>query len=152
MSRICTRAREHISTWLVLLLVIGAGELLMASDGKANLHTQRHQVRYLINQERVGSGVKKIRHSRSLTHSAQLFAEELMREDRFAHDARIHAGHQWWWLGEVLAKGQKTPMEVVQAWMGSPAHRNILLDKRAQAMGVGRSGNIWVAHFGMLGP
>jgi uncharacterized protein YkwD len=56
---------------------------------------------------------------------------------------------------ENLAAGQRTPEEVVQAWMDSPAHRKNLLDCRSRAIGValargGSYGIYWTQMFGSV--
>lgn len=39
--------------------------------------------------------------------------------------------------GENIAMGQRTPQEVVQAWMNSPGHRSNILNKNFTEIGVG---------------
>jgi uncharacterized protein YkwD len=51
--------------------------------------------------------------------------------------------------GENIAKGQRTPQEVVTAWMNSPGHRANILNKRFTHIGVGfeQAENIWTQMF-----
>ena len=51
--------------------------------------------------------------------------------------------------GENIAMGQRTPSEVVQAWMNSPGHRANILDPSFTRVGVGyvREGNYWTQMF-----
>ena len=51
-------------------------------------------------------------------------------------------------LGENLARGQKTPKEVVDAWMRSPSHRDAILNPDYADLGIGVSAGYWVQHFG----
>ena len=39
--------------------------------------------------------------------------------------------------GENIAKGQKTPEQVVEAWMNSPSHRANILSSKYTKLGVG---------------
>lgn len=53
-------------------------------------------------------------------------------------------------LAENLARGQKTPTEVMDAWMKSPAHRAAILSPDYHDIGVGLNAGVWVEHFGGL--
>ncbi len=50
--------------------------------------------------------------------------------------------------GENIAMGQKTPEQVVQAWMDSPGHRANIMNSSFTHIGVGyvASGNYWTQH------
>ncbi len=45
--------------------------------------------------------------------------------------------------GEIIASGQTTPQQVVNAWLASPAHRVILQDPRLTEVGIGVAGNFF---------
>ena len=51
--------------------------------------------------------------------------------------------------GENIAQGQRTPEEVVQAWMNSAGHRANILNNGFTHIGVGyvESGNYWTQQF-----
>ena len=51
--------------------------------------------------------------------------------------------------GENIAMGQKTPKEVVQAWMNSEGHRANILNGSYTHIGVGyvANGNYWTQEF-----
>ena len=51
--------------------------------------------------------------------------------------------------GENIAQGQRTPEEVVQAWMNSAGHRANILNSGFTHIGVGyvESGNYWTQEF-----
>ncbi|WP_242664935.1 CAP domain-containing protein, partial [Geobacillus zalihae] len=51
--------------------------------------------------------------------------------------------------GENIAKGQRTPQEVVNAWMNSEGHRANILNKNFTHIGVGfeENGYIWTQQF-----
>lgn len=56
-------------------------------------------------------------------------------------------------VGENLAAGQATSAEVMSVWMGSPAHREIILDPRWREVGIavrmgGEYAIYWVQEFG----
>lgn len=109
-------------------------------------------VREHVNVARVRAGLRPLRRSRLLTLSADRMAARLQPPRPFRHQDRIHVAHRWIWVGEVLAAGDYTPVTVVSAWLASPGHRAILLSPKPRAVGFARRGNIWVGHFGKLGP
>jgi uncharacterized YkwD family protein len=51
--------------------------------------------------------------------------------------------------GENIAQGQRTPQEVVNAWMNSAGHRQNILSTNFTHIGVGyeKSGNHWTQMF-----
>ena len=51
--------------------------------------------------------------------------------------------------GENIAMGQRTPSEVVTAWMNSPGHRANILNSSFTRIGVGYvpAGNYWTQMF-----
>jgi uncharacterized protein YkwD len=77
----------------------------------------------------------------------------MQRHSCFAHQCpgekdlvgRIHATSYLpcnctWRVGETLAwgaRGQGTPQAIVKAWMHSPPHRHVLLDRQLRNVGVG---------------
>ncbi len=53
------------------------------------------------------------------------------------------------YAGENIAMGQKTPEEVVNAWMNSEGHRANILNPNYNTIGVGyvSQGNYWTQEF-----
>ncbi|MOA18351.1 Cysteine-rich secretory protein family protein [compost metagenome] len=49
--------------------------------------------------------------------------------------------------GENIAMGQKTPEEVMKAWMNSPGHKANILNANFNYIGVGYDNNYWVQEF-----
>jgi uncharacterized protein YkwD len=48
---------------------------------------------------------------------------------------------------ENLAMGHRTPQEAVNGWMGSPSHREAILDERLTHLGVGFHDYHWTQVF-----
>lgn len=114
--------------------------------------TSREAV-HLINVERVKVGLKPLRASRLLRLTARAYAVKLARSGRFEHGQTIEGPHEFLWLGECLARGQRAPASVVRSWIESAPHKAILLSEKARWMGfavAGRSGDrpTWVLHAG----
>lgn len=53
-------------------------------------------------------------------------------------------------LGENIARGQITAKEVMEDWMASPTHRDNILRKSFDEVGIGIFGDVWVQDFGRL--
>ncbi|MNR50485.1 Cysteine-rich secretory protein family protein [compost metagenome] len=51
------------------------------------------------------------------------------------------------YAGENIAKGQRTPEEVVKDWMNSPGHRKNILNPHYTMIGVGYFSGLWVQEF-----
>lgn len=57
----------------------------------------------------------------------------------------------WSYLtGENLGRGQDSAAEVMEAWMGSPGHRDNILNSGFTEIGVGVFDGYWVQHFGTV--
>ncbi|MEU4562325.1 CAP domain-containing protein [Actinoplanes sp. NPDC023936] len=106
----------------------------------------QQQVLALVNQNRRGHGCDALTPDRRLIEAANRHAADMARRGYFDHeDARgdragervAHAGYPWRRYGENIARGQKSPFEVVGDWMASPSHRENILDCRLEQMGVG---------------
>jgi uncharacterized protein YkwD len=50
--------------------------------------------------------------------------------------------------GEIIASGPSTAEAVVDLWMNSPDHRQILLDDRYEIIGSGYVNGYWTVQFG----
>jgi len=53
-------------------------------------------------------------------------------------------------LGENIARGQITAKEVMEDWMASTTHRENILRKTFDEIGIGLFGDVWVQEFGRL--
>jgi uncharacterized protein YkwD len=135
-----------------------------ASDA-VGLAALRREVLSEVNAERVRRGREPLGRDPALEQAAQRHAEDMLRRRYFEHESpegrsvrdRVEdAGYSWRIVGENLASGPRTPDEAVDGWMGSPAHRRILLDRRFADLGVGyaegggsrRPLRLWVQVFG----
>ena len=102
------------------------------------------QVLQLVNKERAKAGLSSLTTSKSLSSAANKRAVEIVKS--FSHTRpngtsfstvfdeygiNIMSG------GENIAYGQKTPEEVVNAWMNSSGHRANILNSKFNKLGVG---------------
>ncbi|MNC67305.1 Cysteine-rich secretory protein family protein [compost metagenome] len=56
-------------------------------------------------------------------------------------------GVTYQYAGENIAMGQRTPQEVMTAWMNSAGHRANILSANFNYIGVGFDNNYWVQEF-----
>lgn len=96
-----------------------------------------------------------LRRSDAVTCVARAYAREMHDRGFFSHTGddgssvadRVNAKKiAWSRLAENIAKGQRTPQEVMQAWMNSAGHCANILGDTAQ-LGVGYDGDVWVQVF-----
>ena len=98
----------------------------------------------LVNAERAKEGLAALQMDSSLNSAAQVRAKEIVTS--FSHTrpngsncftALSEAGIKYNGSGENIAYGQKTPAEVVNAWMNSAGHRANIMSTKFTKIGVG---------------
>jgi uncharacterized protein YkwD len=117
-------------------------------------------LRGFVNAERRANGLTGLNPSPALARSAGRYARSLLRRGVLAHAPRIAAPRRFRLLGENLARisGGPQPRRVVRMWMGSPAHRQIVLHPAVRRFGVGRATGrfhgwrttVWLLHVGRI--
>ncbi len=99
----------------------------------------------LVNEEREKEGLDPLKTTDKLSESAQIRAEEL--KEKYSHDRPdgtecftvlddVGIG-RYYAAGENIALGQKTPEQVVNAWMNSEGHRKNIMNRQFEEIGVG---------------
>jgi uncharacterized protein YkwD len=145
-----------IGLGIAALLVAWAPSALACTGGQVSAASQtvdqaRAAVICLINKKRVRNHVKPVHEHPLLDSAAQTHTDAMTSEDFFSHDgdgtpasraanAGYTAGARAWGVGEDLFWGvakRSTPSATVNAWMGSPEHRSVLLSKTFRQVGVG---------------
>ena len=100
----------------------------------------------LINQVREEHGLVRLSVAGELTESARLHSEDMAAQNSMSHTGsdgsgpgeRIaRVGYDWRVFGEIVAAGYSTPAAVVDAWMNSPAHREVILLSSLREFGGG---------------
>ncbi|ARV59548.1 hypothetical protein BZZ01_13725 [Nostocales cyanobacterium HT-58-2] len=126
---------------------------LMESSDK----TFEQQVIELTNQERAKNGLSPLKANAELNYTADKYAEEMSGRRVLSHtspdgsqpwDRAEAVGYEAQMMGENIASGQRTPEEVVKAWMNSSGHRANILKPQYTDIGVGFNDNYWVQDFG----
>ena len=100
----------------------------------------------LTNIIRAQNGLSPLSVSSQLQQAAQTQSENLAFQDFFSHtgldglqpwDRAENAGYNYRAIGENIAAGQRTPAEVVQAWVDSPSHLANILNPVFTEIGIG---------------
>lgn len=98
----------------------------------------------LVNKERAKAGLEKLSLDATLNKAADIRAKELLTS--FSHTRPDGSSpftvleeynYSYKAVGENIAAGQKTPQEVVEAWMNSEGHRANILSADFKKLGVG---------------
>ncbi|SHN30563.1 CAP domain-containing protein [Gracilibacillus kekensis] len=116
------------------------------------------QVVDLTNQERQKQGLPALKLDKKLSQVARQKSKDMATNGYFSHNSPTHgspfdmmqqAGINYRTAGENIAKGQRTPEEVVYGWMNSEGHRANILNGDFTHIGVGyvENGNHWTQQF-----
>ena len=119
------------------------------------------QVVDLANKERAAVGLPALKVNTKLSSVAEKKAEDLRDKNYFAHQSPTYGspfdmmkkfGISYSSAGENIAKGQKTPADVMNGWMNSPGHKANILNSSYTEIGVGyvtdsNGTTYWVQHF-----
>lgn len=112
----------------------------------------------LTNAERTKAGLSPLQTDAKLMAAAREKSQDMQTNKYFSHTSptfgspfdRMKAlGIAYKGAGENIAQGQRSPQEVVQAWMDSPGHRANILNGKFTHIGVGyvKTGNYWTQQF-----
>lgn len=108
--------------------------------------TQAEAVLNLVNQERSKAGLKPLKMSEELRSIANLKAKDMAENNYFDHNSPTYGspfqmlqdfGVHYSAAGENIAAGQRSPEEVMNAWMNSSGHRANILNKNFDTLGIG---------------
>lgn len=100
----------------------------------------------LVNQERAKRGLRALTNNWQLERVARYKSTDMMNKHYFSHTSPTYGspfnmmenfGIRFSAPGENIAKGQRTPEEVMSAWMNSPGHRANILGGNYTQIGVG---------------
>ena len=104
------------------------------------------RVAELVNVERQKNGLGPLTFDSSISNVARIKSKDMSDNNYFAHqspnygsaaDMLTQNGIRYSAWGENIAAGQRTPEEVVRAWMNSPGHRANILGSHFTRIGVG---------------
>ncbi|KWX79676.1 hypothetical protein AMQ84_06060 [Paenibacillus riograndensis] len=114
------------------------------------------QIVTLVNKERAAAGLSPVSALASLNKVAAAKATDMRTNNYFSHTSPTYGspfdmmsafGVTYQYAGENIAMGQRTPQEVMTAWMNSAGHRANILSANFNYIGVGFDNNYWVQEF-----
>ncbi len=122
------------------------------------LSEYEQQVVELTNHERAKQGLPALQVDKELSRVAREKSLDMQQNNYFSHTSPTYGspfdmmkqfGITYKAAGENIAKGQRTPQEVVNAWMNSSGHRKNILSSNFTHIGVGHEaeGNYWTQQF-----
>lgn len=104
------------------------------------------KVHTLVNQQRAKAGLSPLSYNWELARVARYKSIDMMNKNYFSHTSPTYGspfnmmenfGIRFSAAGENIAMGQRTPEEVMNAWMNSPGHRANILSNNYTQIGVG---------------
>ena len=136
-------------------IYVGQVLTIPTNDVAANYE---NEVIRLTNLERTKAGLKPFVTNWELSRVARYKSEDMSKTGTMSHNSKTYGtpfqmmksfGITYKSAGENIAQGQRSPQEVVKAWMNSSGHRANILDKNFNQIGVGYSakGNYWTQQF-----
>jgi uncharacterized YkwD family protein len=108
------------------------------------------KVAELVNIERQKNGLAPLTLDSTISDVARMKSKDMSDNNYFAHQSPTYGsagdmltkfGVKWSAWGENIAAGQRTPEEVVNAWMNSEGHRANILSPNFSKIGVGYVNN-----------
>jgi uncharacterized YkwD family protein len=129
---------------------------LMSTWQVAYGQSYEQQVASLVNKERTSRGLKALAYNSALAKMAEDKAKDMYNNNYFSHTSPTYGspfqmmnsyGISYRSAGENIAKGQRTPQEVMNAWMNSSGHRANILNSSYNQIGVGYYNGVWVQEF-----
>lgn len=109
--------------------------------------TTETQILSLVNNERSKVGIKPLVLNWELSRVAKIKCQDMINNNYFSHQSPTYGspfdmmkkfGISYRSAGENIAAGQKTPQEVMNAWMNSSGHRANILSSNYSELGVGK--------------
>lgn len=133
-------------------------ETQQAKNGNYALSNFENDVVTLTNKERQQAGLSLLEVDNALSNVAREKSNDMQRNGYFSHTSPTYGspfdmmrdfGITYQSAGENIAQGQRTPEEVVQAWMNSEGHRANILNANFTHIGVGYDpdGQHWTQMF-----
>ncbi len=142
----------HISSLSIFLIIVMISQILISFIGKnvpgvlgiASSITAEDLID-LTNQKRQDNGLTQLEINPNLTSAAMQKAADMINKNYWAHtspEGRTpwtffkEVDYQYLYAGENLARDFLDPQSVINAWMKSPTHRDNILSRRYQDVGI----------------
>lgn len=138
--------------------LIYPGQVLNIPTEDSSVRSYEQEVIRLVNEERSKNGLKPLTYDWELGRVARYKSQDMKDNRYFSHTSPVYGspfqmmksfGIKYRSAGENIARGQRTPQAVVNAWMNSSGHRANILNASFTHIGVGyvADGNYWTQMF-----
>ena len=138
--------------------LIYPGQIIYIPEDDSQVSSFEAEVVRLVNQERSKQGIAPLVDDWQLSRVARYKSQDMRDNGYFSHTSPTYGspfemmksfGISYRTAGENIAKGQKTPKAVVNAWMNSSGHRANILNSSFTKIGVGyvANGSYWTQMF-----
>ena len=138
--------------------LIYPGQVISIPEKDSTQESFEKEVIRLVNEIRTENGLKALKEDWELSRVARYKSQDMSDNNYFSHTSPVYGtpfqmiksfGISYRTAGENIAKGQRTPEAVVNAWMNSSGHRANILNASYTKIGVGFVGdqNIWTQMF-----
>ena len=138
--------------------LIYPGQLITVPATDSSVSSYESEVVRLVNEQRRKNGLSELSEDWQLSRVARYKSQDMRDKNYFSHTSPTYGspfqmmksfGISYKSAGENIAKGQKTPKAVVDAWMNSQGHRANILNPNFTHIGVGyvKDGNYWTQMF-----
>ncbi|ENY8394324.1 TPA: sporulation protein [Clostridioides difficile] len=117
-----------------------------SSSTSESFSAYQKEVVDLVNIERAKAGLNPLTLDSSISNVATKKSQDMIDNNYFSHNSPTYGspfdmlkkfGISYKTAGENIAMGQKTPKEVVNAWMNSEGHRKNIMNPNFSKIGVG---------------
>ncbi len=138
--------------------LIYPGQVLNIPTTDSSVLNYEKEVIRLVNEIRVKNGLKELTYNWELSRVARYKSQDMKDNRYFSHTSPVYGspfrmiknfGITYRSAGENIARGQRSPQAVVDAWMNSSGHRANILNSSFTQIGVGyvADGNYWTQMF-----
>lgn len=138
--------------------LIYPGQIINVPLTDSEVRAYETEVIRLVNEIRRKNGLGTLSEDWELSRVARYKSQDMKDNNYFSHTSPVYGspfdmiknfGIRYKAAAENIAKGQKTPEAVVNAWMNSSGHRANILNASYTKIGVGyiKSGNYWTQMF-----
>lgn len=121
-----------------------------STTASSSVSSYEQKVVELVNVERQKAGLSSLTLDSAISNIARMKSTDMATNNYFAHQSPTYGsagemltkyGIKWSAWGENIASGQRTPQEVVTAWMNSPGHKANIMSTNFSKIGVGYAVN-----------
>lgn len=138
--------------------LIYPGQALTIPELSASVSAYEQEVVRLVNVQRAQNGLSPLTLNWELSRVARYKSQDMVDNGYFSHNSPTYGtpfqmikafGLSYRSAGENIAYGQRTPQQVVTAWMNSSGHRANILSTSYTQIGVGyvADGHYWTQMF-----